>query len=157
MHYARQYTVQDNMTAPLLMNALKCSLPMHIREESQTSSAWDFCLLEYGPNIQKSCVHTTCCLLEPVNSSNQGFLTIAILARTQWIYIILDVSCHVGVCLMSFSLSVALAALLSKCLDFYIGLYCQRGNLGQRSVTISTLFLFISLVTSIIRACMHCE
>ena len=31
-------TVQDNMTAPLLMNALKC-----IREESQTSSqlhAW---------------------------------------------------------------------------------------------------------------------
>ena len=72
---------------------------------------------------------------------------------------------------MSFSLSVALAPLLSKWLnvltlidmtiymkklaDFYIGLYCQPGNLGQRSVTISSLFLFILLVTSIIRACMH--
>ena len=68
---------------------------------------------------------------------------------------------------MSFSLSVALAALLSKWLYvstlirkfyqytlkssvifIYILLPC---NLGQRSVTISTLFLFILLVTSIRR------
>ena len=76
---------------------------------------------------------------------------------------------------MSFSLPVALVALLSKWLfmlsvstftciydnihdkarRFYIGLYCPPGNLGKRSVTISTLFLFILLVTSIIRACMR--
>ena len=46
---------------------------------------------------------------------------------------------------------------MEKLADFYIGLYSQPGNLGQRSVKISTLFLFISLVTSIIRACMHCD
>ena len=42
-----------------------------------------------------------------------------------------------------------------KLTDFYIVLYSQPGNLGQCSVTISTLFLFISLVTSIIRASVH--
>ena len=44
---------------------------------------------------------------------------------------------------------------MEKLADFYIGLYSQPGNLGQCSVPISTLFLFISLVTSIIHACMH--
>ena len=64
---------------------------------------------------------------------------------------------------MSFSLSVAClfnaytTMYMKKLTDFYIGLYSQPGNLGQCSVTISTPFLFISLVTSIIRACMHCD
>ena len=77
---------------------------------------------------------------------------------------------------MSFSLSVARAALyfqsgcLFQCLynnihgkaiaDFYIGLYSQPGNLGQRSVTISTLFLFNSfhwLQALSVHACMHCD
>ena len=40
------------------------------------------------------------------------------------------------------------AIYMKKLAYFYIGLYSQPGNLGQRSVTISTLFLFISLVTS---------
>ena len=80
-------------------------------------------------------------------------LTIIILARTQWIYN----TCHVGYAsaLLSKWLFAYTAIYMEKLADFYIGLYSQPGNLGQRSVTISTLFLFISVVTSIIRACMH--
>ena len=42
------------------------------------------------------------CLLEPASSSNQGLLTIAILLEPS------------GICLMSFSLSVVLVALIFK-------------------------------------------
>ena len=96
------------------------------------------------------------CLLEPASSSNQ--LLQSLLKPS-------------GICLMSFTLSVALRHYFqSGCMfqRLYVSsisihekarrfLYrLLPGNLGQRSVTISTLFVFISLVTSIIRACDTC-
>ena len=45
---------------------------------------------------------------------------------------------------------------MKKLADLYIGLYCQPGNLGKRSVTIYTLFLFILLFKTYEHyPCMH--
>jgi hypothetical protein len=73
-------TVQDNMTAPLLMNALKCSLPIYAKRVKPGLGLLVARVWTKHSEIMRA--HN----LEPASSSNQGLLTITILARTQWIY-----------------------------------------------------------------------
>ena len=127
----------------------------------------DFCVLDYGPNIQRAHVHAICCLLESASSSNQGLLTITI----QWIY---NTWCRTmwdmphfilfGTRGITFKVVVCFNAYMTiygmkKLADFYIGLYCQpgvHGNLGKRSVTISTSYEhYPCMHAMVIQLCCH--